>query len=270
VSLESSRVVLIGAGDTGEKTARQLHSLGVGSLVIANRTLGRAQALAANVGATAVSLDALATELARADAVICAANGTDWLVTLADLAHATALSHPRTLAPSHPLVIVDLAMPSGIEPGAVPGVMRIDLEGLEQLAELHRKQREAEIPKVEAVINRELQWLHAWARHQALRPLASGLRRKVEAIRRAELARATKELDDTGASGAAVLERLSRRLLDQVLAIPLAQLEAGELPLDAAHAEYLRRLFALTDDASATPVAAAVAADLASPQTVES
>lgn len=250
LSLSTSRVVIVGAGDTGEKAARHLQSLGVGSLVIANRTASRAAALAATVGATAITLDALPAELARANGVVCAANAPDWLVTLDML---------RTAAEgARPMVVVDLAMPSGVEPGSIPGVIRIDLEGLEQLAELHRQQREAEVPKVEAVIARELQWLHAWARHQALRPLVSGLRRKVEAIRRAELARATQELDDAGATGAAVLERLSRRLLDQILAIPLAQLEAGELPLDATHAEYLRRLFALTDEPAATPVAASV------------
>ena len=248
LSLADSRVVIVGAGDTGDKAARHLQSLGVGSLVIANRTASRATALATAVGAQAVTLDALSAEIARADAVVCAANAPDWLVTL-DMLKAASVASRR-------LVVVDLAMPSGVEPGSIPGVMRIDLEGLEQLADLHRQQREAEIPKVEAVIARELQWLHAWARHQALRPLVSGLRRKVEAIRRAELARATEELEDAGAAGAAVLERLSRRLLDQILAIPLAQLEAGELPLDATHAEYLRRLFALTDEPAAGPLAA--------------
>ena len=258
LTLSDSRVLIVGAGDTGEKAARHLHSLGVGSMVIANRTGSRASALAATVGAEAVTLDALPVELARADAIVCAANAHDWLVTLGMLRAATNGARR--------LVLVDLAMPSGIEPGSTPGVTRIDLEGLEQLAELHRPQREAEIPKVEAVITRELEWLNAWARHEALRPLVSGLRRKVEAIRRAELARATQELEDAGATGAAVLERLSRRLLDQILAIPLAQLEAGELPLDATHAEYLRRLFALTEPPAAGPLGATTMPDAVTTQ----
>src|SRR4030095_9593057 len=180
----------------------------------------------------------LPAELAQANAVICAADGTHPIVTLEMLRDA--------VSPSRSLVVVDLAMPSGIEAGAVDEVMRIDLEGLEQLTELHRQQREAEIPKVNAVITRELQWLDSWVRHEALRPVVSGLRRKVEAIRRREVARATQDLDDAGQAGAAVLDRLSRRLLDQILAIPLAQLETGEVPLDAAHAEYLRPVVALS------------------------
>jgi len=249
--LAARRVLVIGAGDTGAKVARQLRSLGAGTLVIANRTVSRAEALARSVDGQAVGLEALEAELAAADAVICAAGAPGWLVTLSDLA--------RAVSSGSPFVVVDLAMPSAIQPGDVAGVTRIDLGGLEHLAELHRRRREEEIPAVDAVIAREMEWLHAWARRQALRPLVSDLRRKVEAIRRAELARAERERTERGADDAAVLDRLSRRLLDQILSIPLAQLEAGDLPLDAAHAEYLRRLFALADDEPAVPAAAPIA-----------
>jgi len=249
LNLANSCIVIVGAGDTGAKVARHLQAVGVGSLVIVNRTVGRATELAATVGAKAAGLDALGALLAKADAVVAAANAPEWLVTMDMLRHATG---------PNGTVAVDLSMPSVIEPGTMEGLVRIDLESLEQLADLHRQQREAEVPKVEAVIARELHWLQAWARHEALRPLVSGLRRKVEVIRRTELARATRELDDPSQTGAAVLDRLSKRLLDQVLAIPLAQLETGELPLDAAHAEYLRRLFALTDEPTADPIAAVV------------
>ena len=261
LTIADCRIVVVGAGDTGTKVAKHFQALGTGSLVIVNRTKSRSDSLAATVGAESADLDALATELIKADAIVCAANSPQWLVTL-DMLRERA-SSPRRL------VVVDLAMPSVVEPGAVAGVVRIDLEGLEKISDLHRQQREAEVPKVEAVIARELHWLQAWARREALRPLLSGLRRKVEAIRRTELARATRELEDTSQTGAAVLERLSKRLLDQVLAIPLAQLETGELPLDAAHAEYLRRLFALSEEPTADPIAAVPVTAVTS-QTVES
>jgi glutamyl-tRNA reductase len=149
-----------------------------------------------------------------------------------------------------PLLVVDLAMPAGVEPVELPGVTRIGMAGLDEIVATHRQQRAVEIPHVDAVIARELDWLRAWARHQALRPLVSDLRRKVEAIRRAELAKAKQELRHADDADAAVLERLSRRLLDQLLAVPLATLEAGDLPLDPTHAEYLRRLFSLEQGAA--------------------
>ena len=75
-----------------------------------------------------------------------------------------------------------------------------------------------------AVIERELRHLDSWAHRQALRPIVSDLRQKVETIRRAELARACLELAEPDGDPSAVLDRLTRRLLDQVLAIPLAAL----------------------------------------------
>ncbi len=235
--LAGRRVLIVGAGETGRKVARLLRSMQVGHLVVANRTLARAVTVAKPFGATAVGLESLAGEIGLADAIVCAAAADEWLVRCEDL------RAPSTR--TAPLFVVDLAMPAGVEGGEVPGVVRMDLEGLQSLVDEHRRQREAEIPRVEAVIAREIDWLRSWARHHALRPLMSELRRKVDAIRRAEVARIEQEVGPDRAIDGAALDRLSRRLLDQILAIPLTQLEDSDLPLDPAHAEYLRRLFSL-------------------------
>ncbi|MCC7176936.1 MAG: glutamyl-tRNA reductase [Acidobacteria bacterium] len=245
--LDRCRVLVLGAGATGVKAARHLRKLGVGELVVANRTLGRAEAVAAPLGAEAVALDRLRDELDRADAVVCAVDAPEYLIGLDDLRRAVSGRSGR------PLMIVDLSMPHVVEPGDVAGVTRVDLGVLEREVERHRDRRAAEVPKVEGLIDREMHHLQSWARHHALRPLASDLRRKVEAIRRAELERAQHELPEGGAADAAVLDRLTRRLLDQVLAIPLATLEAGDVPLDATQAQYLRRLFALEPGAASWP-----------------
>jgi len=243
LSLPASRVVVVGAGDTGLKAARHLRSLGVGSMVVANRTLARAQVLAPNVAAEAMALEDIAGELIRADALVCAVASSSPVITNADLRRAVAMRSGL------PLIIVDISMPAAVEPGELEGVTRIDMVTLERQVSEQRDQRQAEVPRVESVIDREMGHLHAWARHEALRPLVSDLRRKVESIRRAELARAEGELKAVSQSGD-LLDRFSRRLLDQLLALPLATLEAGDVPLDVAQIQYLRRLFALESGAS--------------------
>ena len=235
--LAGRRVLIVGAGETGQKVARLLRSMHVGHLVVANRTLARAVTVAKPFGATAVGLESLAGEIGLADAIVCAAAADEWLVRCDDL------RAPSTR--SAPLMVVDLAMPAGVERGDVAGVVRMDLEGLQSRVDEHRRQREAEIPNVEAVIAREIEWLRTWARHQALRPLMSELRRKVEGIRLAELARIEEEVGPNRAIDGAALDRLSRRLLDQILAIPLNQLEDPDQPIDPVQAQYLRRLFSL-------------------------
>jgi glutamyl-tRNA reductase len=238
-------VVVVGAGTTGLKAARHLRALGVAHLAIANRTRERAVAAAGTVNAEGLGLEGLIDQIADADAAICAVAAPTPVIDLASLRRVMATRQGR------PLLIVDLSMPPVVEAGEVPGVTRVDLGALEQQVADQRDRRAGEIPNVEAVIERELLHLQAWARRHALRPLASDLRRKVEMIRQAELARAAEELNDPHATDVHVLERLSRRLLDQVLAIPFSTLEAGELPLDPAQAQYLRRLFALGPGADA-------------------
>jgi glutamyl-tRNA reductase len=159
--------------------------------------------------------------LAAADVVFCAVDAPVHVVTR------TALEAAAAGRGGRPLIVVDLSMPPAVEPGEVAGVVRVDLGTLEQAVASQLDRRTAEIPKAVAVIERELRYLDTWAYRQALRPIVSDLRQRVEVIRRAELARACLELAEPDGDLSAVLDRLTRRLLDQVLAIPLASLQPG-------------------------------------------
>ena len=239
IDLKSSRVLLIGAGETAAKIARQLSKIGILSLVVANRTLERAQALADAHGGVAIDLDRLPAAVASADVIISASHADSWLVRR---------EHVPGRSPAQPLAIVDVSMPPAVEPFTIDGVIRIDLADVERATAAHRQRREAEIPRVEAFIDNELTWLRAWARQEQLRPLVSTLRQKADGIRRDELARAREELKAGDAH--AVLERASKRMFDRLLNVPLEQLKSGEVPFDGASAEYLRRLFALDEGPS--------------------
>lgn len=242
--LDRSQVLVVGSGATGAKVARHLRALGVGRLVLTNRTADRAVALAARLGAETVPFDSLRDALSVAQAVVCAVDAPTPLITGDDLAWVAAARQGR------PLMAVDLSMPPGIAPDPVAGVTRVDLAAIERDVAVQHDRRAAEVPKALAVVERELRFLETWARRHVLRPLVADLRRKLEGIRQTELARTRAELRADRASGAAAatsdpLERLTRRLLDQVLAIPTAPLEAGHVTIDADQARYLRRLFAL-------------------------
>lgn len=236
--LGTARVLVVGAGATGLKLATHLRALGVTELAVANRSVDRAEVVARAVGATAIGLDRLSESLSVVDAVLFAVHGPEPLVSLADLAAAMSARRLR------PLLVADISMPPAVESGPMPGVTRIDLAAIETFVQHQQHRRAAEIPRVETVLTREMEHLETWVRRHTLRPLVARLRRRVEQIRRAEVARAHGE-PGLAAVDLAVLERLSRRLLDRVLAVPLATLETGALPLDEGQADYLCRLFAL-------------------------
>ncbi len=168
VDVQTARVLVVGAGETGFKTARHLRARGMAHLVIANRTLARAEAAAAALGAEAVGLESVADHAASADAIVCAAGGEDYLLTHADLKRAAVARCGR------PQVVVDLSMPPAVEPGEVPGLTRVDLQSIEGHVDTRRQRRMAEIPAVEAVIAREHDRLRIWADRRHARSVISG------------------------------------------------------------------------------------------------
>lgn len=206
IPLAERRVLILGAGHTARKAARHLKALGVGSLVIANRTRSRAEALASTLSADVAELDDLYEVLHTVDAVVSAVSVREWVITREHLERRKA---------ARPLVIVDLSMPPSIEPHESDDLVRVDLTLLGKAAEANRERREAEIPRVEAVIAREMKHFHRWARREALRPAMARRRQEIDAIRRSELEVARTELRSTSDSGK-VLERFSRRLLDRM------------------------------------------------------
>lgn len=161
-ALDTCRVLVVGAGDTARKVARHLKATGLRDLVVANRSLARAQSLAQEVGAEAVGLDLLPREIVRADAVVSAVTVSEWVITREHLRHCQD-------RPGRPLLVVDLAMPPSVEPTECGGITRLDLGVIEQLTRARREQRSAELPRVEAVLARELAWLRKWTAREALR-----------------------------------------------------------------------------------------------------
>lgn len=161
-ALDTSRVLIVGAGDTARKVARHLKAVGLRDLVVANRSLARAQDLARALGAEAVGLDSLPDEILRADAIVSAVNVSQWVITREQLRH-------RSDRPDRPLFVVDLAMPPSVEPTECCGITRLDLGVIEQLTCARREQRSAELPRVEAVLAREMAWLQKWTAREALR-----------------------------------------------------------------------------------------------------
>lgn len=236
--LATSTVLVVGAGATGRKVARHLRGERVGRLVLLNRTFDRAVESARALGAEAAPLDALAEWLAKADAVVVAAQTDTPLITAAVLAAA------RRGRMSRPLALVDLSMPRAIEPAcaSLPGVTHHDLSSLETIVARHRAEREREIPLVEALLERELQVFEEQARESAARPVLTELRRMAEAIRRSELERALA----AGSLDAAALDRVTRRIVDRVLHGPSMTLRR-EGGAGSARAREVRHLFGLDE-----------------------
>jgi glutamyl-tRNA reductase len=163
VALAHSRIVVVGAGETGARTLRHLRDSGGRALVLLNRTPSRAALVAAAAGAEAGGLDRLGVELETADAAVLAVAVNRPILTASSLAAAAAARAGRRLT------ILDLSMPAAVEPVAIDGIEALDLVAVEREVAADRARRAAEVPKVEAVLARELAMLERWASRQGRR-----------------------------------------------------------------------------------------------------
>ena len=233
--------LLIGAGEMIALTARHLAAAGVKRMVIANRTLSRAQTLAAELQAYAVDLAALDRELPAADIVVSCTASLEPLITKAAAAAAVRARRRR------PVFMADLAVPRDIEPAVadLEDVYLFSIDDLQQVVEENRQQREAAALDARKVIEQEVARFLADARAHDAGPAIRTLRQQADAIR-AQTVEQGRRMLAAGRPPEEVIEFLGTTLTNRLLHAPTHALRQASETADAALAQTLIRL--LTDD----------------------
>ena len=147
-SLPEREVLVIGAGETSEKTARALLSRGARSILVANRSHERAVALATELGGRAVPFDDWAAEFENIDIVISSTSAPHHILDRAKLEPLMKARKQR------PLLLIDIAVPRDIDPAVnfLENVYLYNIDDLQAIADDHLKQRQDEIARCEAII----------------------------------------------------------------------------------------------------------------------
>jgi glutamyl-tRNA reductase len=165
-ALHDRHVMVIGAGDTSEKTARALLSRGARSIIVSNRSFDRAAALARELGGRAVHFDAWAGEFEKIDIVISSTAAPHHILDRARLEPLMKLRRNR------PLLLIDIAVPRDIEPEVnfLENVYLYNIDDLQAIADDYLKQRREEIVRCEAIIREKAGALLGRARPPHLGP----------------------------------------------------------------------------------------------------
>ena len=145
--LKETRILLLGAGEIGEKTAKAFQSRGAATLTVASRRLERAIELATALGASAMPFEQREARLGEFDVVVCATSAPG---TVVSLSAADAAVRKR---PARPLFFIDLALPRDVDAAVakLQNVFLYNLDDLAKIAEENRAAREAEISKCRAI-----------------------------------------------------------------------------------------------------------------------
>lgn len=234
--LDGKTVLLLGAGEMGELAAKHLQKNGAAEILVANRTWDRAVEVAERFSGTPVPFDKLGGWLHRADIVISAAAAPRHLVTRSMMLDA------RRARKHRPVFVIDIAVPRTVEPG-VNGLDDVYLYGIDDLrgvvdANIAERRREAE--KAGKIVSDEAAELAAALTRVELGPTIALLNGKLEAVRRAELARGASLLASLTAEQREAVERVTRGLIAKIAHEPITALKDGAL-----EPEVLRRVFGL-------------------------
>ena len=234
--------LLIGAGKTTELVARHLKQAGVKRMIIANRTLARAQELADEVGGESALLGDIPDLLIESDIVI--ASTASSLPILGKGAVERALKYRK----HRPIFMVDIAVPRDIEPqvGELSDVFLYTVDDLKQVIDQNLKSRQQAAQEAEALVAEGSEYVMGQLRASGVGDLLKSFRSHAESIQQAELEKALNALKG-GADAEAVVKSLSRALTNKLIHTPTHKVRKSAEQGDEVAGTWLRTLFDLDE-----------------------
>ena len=240
--LSEQTVLLIGAGDMIELTARHLKDQEIGHIIVANRTLERARALAESYQAEAITLLEIPQRLSDADIVIsCTAS------QLPILGKGTVESALK-VRKHRPMFMVDMAVPRDIEPEVdeLNDVYLYTVDDLKDVVQENMQSRQEAAKQAEKIIDQHVINFMRWIKSLDSVPTIRALRETTEAMGELELERARRKLA-TGEDPQQVLTQLVRALTNKFTHAPSSALSVADADGNEKLLEAARKLFNLSD-----------------------
>jgi len=222
-ALGGKRAMVLGAGEMAELALECLHDQGVRTSIVANRTHERAVELAERYGAVAMHYDECWAALADVDVLVCSTAAPRAVVFVEHIKPALASRGDR------PLCILDIALPRDVDPAVaeLDNVFLYNLDDLQSVVTANLERRHAELPTAEQLIDVEVVKYWDWVAGLAAVPVLTAMRDRMEEVRSKELADAMRRLQHLPAAERAVVEELSKSLMNKFLHEPTVRLRAA-------------------------------------------
>ncbi|OBW92570.1 glutamyl-tRNA reductase [Gallibacterium genomosp. 3] len=216
-SFKRLRILLVGAGETIELVSRHLFQHGAKHIMIANRTIANAQALAERVGGQMdiLSLDQLQEGLNLADIVISSTGSSNILISK------EMVQNAQKQRRFDPMLIIDIAVPRDVEESVsqLDAVYHYSVDDLQNIIQHNMQQRENAAEAAESIIQEECADFFLWLKLHQSSSLIKNYRQQAEQIRLELLDKAIISLQQ-GTDSEKVLQELSYKLMNRLLHAP--------------------------------------------------
>lgn len=242
-ALNKRCALLIGAGDTIELAAKYLSADGLRKIIIANRTVERAQRLARRHAAYSISLAEIPQHLDEADIIISATAGQTPVLGKELMAQAVLRRKHK------PMFVLDIAVPRDVEPevGAMDDVYLYTVDDLKGIIDDNMRSRRDAVKQAEQIIDAEVARFMDWVHAQDAVATIRALRAHADCIREDAL-RATLQKLERGAAANDLLQELARVLTNKLIHTPTSRLNRIRPEQQAETLQLVRELFDLDTD----------------------
>jgi len=241
--LASKTVILVGAGEMVELCGRYLHDKGVSSLIIANRSIDRATALADQYGAHAVALSDLPGIMHKADILISSTASQQAVI------HAASVKAALKQRRNQPMFLVDIAVPRDIEPetATLKNVYLYTIDDLQQVVDSNLSKRsqaaQAASGDVDTAVDEFMRWLNSARASVYLQKLHNHARKNSDEL----VAKALRKIA-AGKDPEQVITQLANTLSKRILHLPSTRLREAAEAQDDELLRVANRLFEPEND----------------------
>ena len=238
--LSAQTALLIGAGEMVQLIARHLVGQGVGRIIVANRSLDRAEKLARELHGYAVPLSDLPAYVASADLVIASTGSRDPVLDIAVVKRAVSIRRHK------PQFMIDLAVPRDIDPrvGSLEDVYLYTVDDLRTVISENLKFREQAAKQGEALVQQYALEFNRWLESRDVGDTIRRIRAKARLQRDEVLERARKRLAN-GEDPEAVMAFVADTLSNKLLHAPSAQMRKADAVEQAMLMSTAEKLFDL-------------------------
>ncbi len=215
--LMQPKVLVVGLGEIGADVCKNLTKTKNIDITITNRTLAKAQDIAAEYNLKVEAFENVWQAIAQSDVVICSVAKNDPFISKELVEKLNILSYKY---------FIDLAVPRSVESSVeeVPGALVYNIDHIQNKATEALQKRIQSIAKVKAIIGEAIAEFNEWTNETAVSPTINKFKNALEQIRQEELARHMKQLS---AEEAEKFDRITKGMMQKIVKLPVLQLKAA-------------------------------------------
>ncbi len=242
--LSRRRVMIVGAGGMGKHALNHLVAAGVKDLIIANRTIERAQEMAEKTHGTAIRIEEAYNYLKESDIVITATGSNEFIIKPPHVVDALKLRR------NEPMFLIDIGVPRDIDPGVaeLENVFLYDIDDLQACVLETSNIGHDHVDKAEEIVLQGDKVFHHWVEGLRAVPTIISMRKRFHEIKCIEVEKALKKLGNVSERDKEIIERMASGIIGKILHHPVTRLRAEACKLTGdIYADTIREIFNLDE-----------------------